>query len=132
MPLTFRRDKQLPLTSDEVDNNFQELLDQINELKASLPQNSLVSIKQEGRKLIFQGPQGVTFPPVDLPVITWTPKGLWKEDVSYAAYDVVQYKDSLWLCTTPHTSPKENSSDYWEKQTLKQGSTEWALVFKLS
>ncbi len=66
MPITFRRDKGLPLTSEEVDANFQELLDQIADLRSSLPQYTLVNIKQEGRTITFQGPNGVTFPAVEL------------------------------------------------------------------
>lgn len=131
MPITFRRDKKAPLTPEEVDNNFQELLDQIQALRTALPQYTLVNIKQEGRKLIFQGPQGMTFPPVDLPVVTWTPRGLWKENVSYVPYDVVQYKDSLWLCVTAHTSPQENISEYWEQQRQNK-EIDWSLVFKNS
>ena len=118
MPIIYRNKKGAPLSSDEADGNFEELEQRIEALKVLLAQGkteSLAEIKLNGTRLEFFGTSGIQFESVNLPVVTWQPKGEWKIDVLYNAYDVVSRENYLYVCITAHKSIEEFQTPNWQK-----------------
>ena len=78
------------------------------EKKASAAKNLvpeyLKEVKQEGRNLAFVGSMGSHLGTVMLPVITPHPRGHWKENDYYCAYDWVVYAHKTYACKESHVA----------------------------
>lgn len=106
--LTLRRDKKAPLTAEDLDNNFQALLDAIEAL--SKPSGAPMKLHQHGHRIELVGPfEDQTFGTAKL----WNARGLWIENRTYEPYDVVQSANTLQLCLKTHTSESEFQPEFW-------------------
>ena len=105
MSITYRKQKGSPLTIEEMDNNFLDIVKRLFELeKTPLCAEGIKEIVQEGDQITIKGTFGSSFGPFSLPKVLPQAKGKWKENVAYAFSDYVQYEQSLYICTKGNLS----------------------------
>ncbi|MDR2417293.1 MAG: hypothetical protein LBD15_03985 [Holosporales bacterium] len=105
MGITYRHIKGAPLTSAEVDANFENLekrLLAIENQKTS--PTSLLSIEQHDARLRFLGPSGRILGEAELPVQRFIPKGGWQTMQVYARDDLVAHESHTWCAMRAHES----------------------------
>jgi hypothetical protein len=112
--ITYHRIKNAPLTSEEIDNNFQSLDDRLAQLEeGTFTPEKLDRVEISGQKLTLYGSLGSVLGTAQLPHIAWIPKGTWKPETKYAEGTVVQKDQGLFLCTSSHTSTHEFTKENW-------------------
>jgi hypothetical protein len=105
MTMTYRADKGSPLTIDEMDDNFREIIARVEALENNPPVGETIAdIRAEGDHLIIHGTHGSQYGPFQLPVISLTPQGEWQPRRDYVRNDCVLYQGILYLCTNTHTA----------------------------
>lgn len=112
MPITYRKEKGFPLTSQEMDENFHNLNKRLMFLEN---QKKTTGNTNDGAG--DQTPSFVAQNTKDLGILgpSWKLQGKWKSGVSYDAFDCAFYCFSLYRCTEPHTSDTSFSSCFWEE-----------------
>ncbi len=101
MAIVWRQTKGSPLTSDELDQNFLELDQRLAALeKGAGSAEGLARVEQEGDWMIFLGTRGSVLGKVRIPRAPFRPAGPWKSMDIYQPGDVVQHKNTLFLCRT--------------------------------
>ena len=109
MPITYWKNHKSPLSPEEVDANFAELESRVASLEhPKVPYREIANIALDGNKLIFEGIEGIKFPPLTLPILSWRPRGEWKPEHPYFAWDVIAFDGSLYVCEKSHVSRKED------------------------
>lgn len=105
--MIYRSDKGSNLTADEVDGNFRELVNQINDILFNPPQaNSIVSATQSGTDLYFQMQDGRQLGPISLPVLTFNFRGEYVPGALYAELDTFTASGyGLFSVRVAHTAP---------------------------
>lgn len=115
MPVVYRHQKGAPLTSDEIDGNFEELLKRIETLEITpTPAEGIKEIEQNGDTLNITGSYGTSFGHFKLPLLTYTMRGKWEANTSYAAYNVVAKDAQTWVCVTTHHSGAQFEEQNWK------------------
>jgi len=107
--MILRRQKAVPLTADELDDNFQELFDGIASLKKQLDGKPLLpegikAIEQSGDVLHFVGTYGSDFGSIALPKIAPTHRGDWKTKDYYIVNDWCVFKNKTYACIKNHVA----------------------------
>ncbi|BDB95920.1 hypothetical protein [Candidatus Hydrogenosomobacter endosymbioticus] len=123
MTIVYRSEKKAPLTADEVDGNFRDLDERLSKLEKSVQvgiPESIASVKVDQGKLHIFGTKGTKLSEVDVPVLSWRPRGMWQQKESYNSMDVVYYQDSLHLCLAYHVSDNFNPK-FWQEILNVQG-----------
>jgi hypothetical protein len=107
--MIYRSEKGSPLTMQELDGNFKELLAMIQELQQQrisekmLPE-SLKAVYQEGDKLMFEGTYSSDLGTVTLPTITPHIRGPWQKEEYYCVHDWVVFEHKTYACMTSHVA----------------------------
>ena len=115
MTILYRHQKGAPLTAEEVDGNFYELVSRLEALEQKATQNeSIVKIEQKGDQLEFMSSFGNILGQFKLPTLQYTLRGKWTTGTSYASQDVVTRDAQTWVCTTAHTSTTEFDANFWK------------------
>ena len=114
MPIVYRQAKGAPLTSHEIDGNFEELVNRIEALeKNPVFAEGIQKIDQKGDILEIFGNYGTCFGQFKLPTLAYVFRETWKPQTPYAMNDVVHYKGMIWVCIKSHQSPALFDSDQW-------------------
>ena len=114
MPIFYRHQKGSPLTSEEVDGNFYEIVSRLEALEQRTTQSeSIAKVEQKGDQLQVIGTFGSIFGQITLPTLKYTLRGQWLPETSYASQDVVTRNAKTWVCSTAHTSKAEFDHDSW-------------------
>lgn len=94
------------LTAAEVDGNFYDHDQRIEDLETSRPQpDDFASVSTSGNLLTFHLQSGTTLGPVTMPTLQWQDRGAWLPFTLYAALDVVSVSgQGLFLVQVSHTS----------------------------
>lgn len=93
------------LSAVQIDLNFWTLWNSLNALVNS--QETLASIDYisvAGNQMWVTLTNHAVLGPFTLPTAQWNPRGPWVAHTAYAAFDVVSYNSSLYLCTEAFTS----------------------------
>ena len=114
MALIFRDQKGAPLTSDEVDGNFRELLTRIELLeKTPALAESIGKIEQKGDRVEVIGTNGTSFGAYKIPLLMYRLRGNWCPKTSYATADVITRQAQAWVCQQPHVSGEKFEPQEW-------------------
>ncbi len=115
MPIIYRHEKGIPLTAEEVDGNFSELDQRVQQLETKpIMAEGIRSIIQEGDQIVITGTFGTTWGPFILPKCLPRPRGDWQENTPYAIGDwVILDKDSF-ACMKAHMSGHAFESEFWK------------------
>lgn len=116
MPITYRREKGSPLTTEEIDENFRELESRLNALTAnSEGGEGLGKIYLAGDQISFTGTFGADFGTFTLPKASLSPCVAWATQTPYKTHDVVTVESSLYCCTQEHMSTIwAQDSPFWK------------------
>lgn len=116
MPIIYRSEKGGPLSIEEMDNNFYQLAQRLEQLEGkSFHAEGIGKIQQDGDQLTIIGDRGTVFGPFRLPIVPYTPRGEWGTQTDYAAFDVVSYTGNAYVCLRPHSSAKfQTDQTYWK------------------
>ncbi|GAO98220.1 hypothetical protein Cva_00868 [Caedimonas varicaedens] len=115
MPIIYRHQKNAPLTSDEIDGNFEELLKRVEALEETPnPSEGIGKIEQKGDILYISGNQGTFFGQFKLPALSYNLRGRWEPNTPYALYDVVVMDAKTWVCVRAHDSVPEFEQESWK------------------
>ncbi len=119
--ITYRSEKGAPLSIEEMDNNFHELEQRLDAFeKTNNSFDSLVDAKVDGDQMTLISNRGRKIGPIQLPIISYTPRGKWESKTDYAGYDVASHASGAYVCTTPHCSSDfANDKQHW--RLLLQG-----------
>jgi hypothetical protein len=104
--ITYRRDLGTDLSADQVDDNFQSVVDAITALQNDRPSpNEIVSVTKNGLAITFNLANGSTLGPVDLPAVTFHFFDAWTPFTLYVELDTFVV-DGVGIFTTmvPHTT----------------------------
>lgn len=106
MALVYRADLARNLTATEVDGNFRELDERVDDLEDSRPQpDNIASVATAGTQLTFYLQSGTSIGTVTLPTLAWRARGEWLPFTIYAALDVFSVAgEGLFLTLIDHTS----------------------------
>lgn len=121
--MIFRCDKGEPLTFLEMDQNFRELLERINDLEkrtAAVEEHALMQssqklfVIQEGGEIIFQDHQKRECGRAILPVFRPNLRGKWCAQEYYHLHDWIVFEGDTYGCVMAHVSLSfDNDKDYW-------------------
>ncbi|MGI4851220.1 MAG: hypothetical protein ACRYGR_04700 [Janthinobacterium lividum] len=115
MPILYRHQKGSPLTTEEVDGNFYEIVSRLESLEQKTTQNeSIIKVEQKGDQLDIIGSFGSILGEVKLPTLKYNLRGKWVSETSYAVQDVVTHRAQTWVCVTAHTSVPEFDANSWQ------------------
>lgn len=116
MTIIYRADKGAPLTSNELDGNFQDLAERVLALETPpIHAEGIAMIEVQGDQMTITGSKGTVFGHFSLPKVMFQPRGSWRPEMSYAVYDMVRVKAKLYICRNPHTSTEfQNDKRYWQ------------------
>lgn len=94
------------LSPQEVDNNFFEIVQQIESLLANLPQPAEISnIEVIGTQMMIYLSNGDHYGPYTLPYVVYRYRGEWKPNETYSFLDMVTVKQrGLYFVNINHTS----------------------------
>lgn len=99
MTLILRHIKQSPLTSDEMDGNFEDLDRRLKRFETQTETlEGIQSLKMNEGKMVITGTQGSLLGEVPLPVPSVTFKGQWKPGAPYMPHDIVNHEEEILLC----------------------------------
>ncbi|MDR1475246.1 MAG: hypothetical protein LBI30_01840 [Holosporales bacterium] len=123
MSITYRNIKSIPLTSDEVDENFRNLDSRLSALENRQDNVEAISrIDQEFNVLKFFTNKGREIGRVTIPPFQLNPQGDWRPGTRYAKNDLVSKGDGqVWICLSPHTA------EDWRKD-----AGNWVLLFQFN
>ncbi|MDR1267369.1 MAG: hypothetical protein LBJ70_03255 [Holosporales bacterium] len=117
MGITYRHLKGSPLTSAEVDANFESLDQRLRLLEgARASPADLVHIEQHDTRLRFLDPSGRTLGDVELPTPRFAPKGAWETAHVYEKGDLVAHEAHTWYAMRSHeagTFEEDRSQGLW-------------------
>jgi hypothetical protein len=114
--ITYRTEKGAPLTADEIDGNFRELVARIKVLEAHLESGEgLGQILVQGDQMTLIGTFGKEFGTFTLPKAVLTPRGPWLPQTPYQKLDLVTYENGLYCCAKDHPSTTwEHDAPLWQ------------------
>lgn len=93
------------LTPTEVDLNFWILLELYLALAENPAEpNEIVSITSTDNQLTITMADSSTFGPFDLPIATWTWRGVWAGNTAFNKFDLFNQSNGLYLVLQDHTS----------------------------
>jgi hypothetical protein len=95
------------LTSTQVDLNFWNLFEAIDQLEADQALTvsiDFISQPLNGNQLFVHLTNHAVLGPFTIPTAQWNPRGNWAPLTNYAPFDVVSFGGNLYLITTAHTS----------------------------
>jgi hypothetical protein len=123
MSITYRNIKGIPLTSDEVDDNFRNLDIRLARLESSQGGTETVCrIEQEFNVLKFFTDRGREVGSATIPPFQINPQGEWRAGTRYVMNDLVANGNGqIWICLNPHTA------EDWERDRSK-----WALFLQFN
>ncbi len=105
MVVVYRAEKGAPLTCDELDGNFRELVERVERLETNPSQAEAIgNIQLVGQQLVITGTRGTEFGKFKLPTLAIYPCGEWKSEAAYAVNDLVYKGACAYLCIEAHTS----------------------------
>lgn len=102
MSLIYRSEKGAPLTAQEVDDNFRQLDARIKTLERHYPDRKVHEVKLEGDAIVIYDNAGAEMSRAQLPLLSLTPRGVWKNDTAYARNDLVTYQGHAYVCVHTH------------------------------
>jgi hypothetical protein len=118
MGITYRHIKGAPLTSAEVDANFETLDRRLSLLeRAQEVPTSPVSVEQQDSQLRFLDASGRVLGVVDLPIPRFTPKGAWQTAQTYEKGDLVAHQDHTWYAMRSHQATsfeEDHRQNLWQ------------------
>jgi hypothetical protein len=115
MPIIYRYQKKAPLTSDEIDGNFEELVRRIEHLENSPnPAEAVGKVEKKGDICEVIGTYGTLLGQFKLPILNYTLRGSWEPYTPYANYDVVSQGARGWACIAGHTSGEQFEENNWK------------------
>ena len=114
MTLTLRKNKNAPLTIEELDGNFENLDTRLNVFekqteKLEIPSEFLV----ENGTFLIKGSKGSLLGKVPLPSPKLSFKGTWKPEINYTVNDLITHKQQLLMCKISHKT-KTFDKIHWE------------------
>jgi hypothetical protein len=145
--MIYRKDKDSPLTCDEVDGNFLELEQRCQDLEQDIEalQDALRDAKNcackagtstfllKGRELTIVNPAGEK---KTLVIPLWEVTGPWEAKKLYYPGDIAQWNDWVYVCIAEHTSQElpddafdTSSSDASEKLSASNHSAQSDLSY---
>lgn len=106
MALVYRADLARNLTAVEVDGNFRDLDERVDDLEDSRPQpDNFASVAAVGTQLTFYLQSGAALGSVTLPTLMWRWRGEWLPFTIYAALDTFSVSgQGIFLTPLDHTS----------------------------
>ena len=110
--ITYRLEKGAPLSILEIDNNFRELEQRLNELEDH-PITPVIGIEQRDDLLIFKV-DGEAISHVVLPKFQPIFNGPWAKNTLYRVGCWVQHASNLYTCCVPHTSGETFEPSFWQ------------------
>ncbi len=118
MPIVLRRDKEVPLTFQELDDNFALLDTRLKEIeRETLCVEGIQDIKVDDGRLTVVGTHGRSWGPFMLPKFIPRLMGGWVLDQIYVFGDLVYQSGKTYMCKENHRSVA------FEEDALK-----WQLV----
>lgn len=116
MSIIYRVEKGAPLTSLEIDGNFQDLDTRLRVLeKHPEAGEGLGKIQVHGDQMSLTGTFGTDFGTFQLPKAGLNPRGVWLTQVPYQKSDVVTAENVLYCCLKEHTSTTwEQDRPLWQ------------------
>ncbi len=116
MTITYRNLKGAPLSADELDQNFRELHQRLEELEEGKASAGVRKITQEGPDILFESTTGEILGRVTVPLMHFRPRGPWASRENYLFYDLCLFEEKTYLCKTPHKSGDdfESGRAYWD------------------
>ncbi len=114
MAIIYRHQKGSPLTAQEVDNNFYEIVSRLEVLEQKTTQGeSIAKIEQKGDRLEIIGTYGHLLGQATLPTLQYNVRGKWLPKADYAAQDVVTREAQTWVCREAHTTAEIFDAKFW-------------------
>lgn len=107
MTITYRNLKGAPLSADELDQNFRELHERVEQLEENLglhTQGGIAKITQDGADIIFESEAGESMGRLTLPSLYFRPRGLWGSQNDYLFYDLCLFEGKTYCCKRAHKS----------------------------
>jgi hypothetical protein len=105
MGIVYRHIKGAPLTSAEVDANFENLEKRLLAIEnQKISPTSLLSIEQHETRIRFLGASGHILGEAELPTQRFVPKGAWQAMQVYAKDDLVAHESHTWCAMRTHES----------------------------
>jgi hypothetical protein len=103
MGITYRHIKGAPLSSAEVDTNFEILEKRLLAIEnQAVSPTSLLRIEQHDTRLRFLAASGEILGEVELPLQRFVPKGEWQIGQIYAKDDLVAHESHTWCAVRAH------------------------------
>ena len=105
MSIILRSEKGAPLTIEEMDGNFRELLIRLEKLEnGECHVEGLKSAYLEGDEVVFMTSLDRELGRFRLPSLVFCFKGMWAPHTLYAFGDIITLQRNAWICQEPHTS----------------------------
>lgn len=120
MTLILRKDKDAPLTVQEMDGNFEHLEKRIDQLEGdTFAAESFSAMQATKEGLLIEGSQGSRFGPLAWPSL-FRARGVWQAGEFYIKGDVVQNGSALYSL-----QQDESQEDVFDLE-------QWQVVFEIS
>lgn len=105
--ITLRKNKQAPLTCEELDGNFIDLEERLKKLEQNSQEaDPLTKIEEKDGHIIFIGSKGKVLGTVSPPLLHIAFKGAWKENIPYLVNDMIAHGSDILICKVPHVAKK--------------------------
>jgi hypothetical protein len=122
--MTYRLEKGAPLSILEIDTNFRELEQRLNELEDH-PITPVIGIEQQEDVLIFKV-DGEVISHIVLPKFQPIFNGPWVKNTLYRVGCWAQHASKLYTCKVPHTSGETFEPSFWvlilDNEALEKGA----------
>lgn len=114
MPITYRKEKNAPLTLEEMDENFRHLAQKIEALESrqSIIPEALAKVQKEGHMMVFLGIEGQVLGEIPLPTYPLNPRGLWNKDASYQRGDTAYSENKIFYCQKDTKTPLSDTNSW--------------------
>lgn len=115
MAIVYRLEKGEPLTVAEIDNNFRELAQHIEILREAVrePLRGL-RFRVEGVHMCIETEAGVLLQRVELPLLSFQHKGIWRAGAIYVVNDIIVCDRGVFICQQSHTATEWSADErYW-------------------
>ncbi len=110
--ITYRLEKGAPLSILEIDTNFRELEQRLNDLEDN-PITPVIGIEQQEDVLIFKI-DGEVISHIVLPKFQPIFNGPWMKNTLYRVGCWAQHMGNLYTCKVPHTSSELFEPSFWQ------------------
>ncbi len=116
--IIYRRDKNAPLSADELDGNFRDLENRLKLLETRLTTPHLITAEQIDEEIFFKNHHNQVIGKFTMPTLKPWPQGPWKPLREYKFGHLITQPKQCYFCIKGHTSGSDFSQDkaagYWE------------------